>query len=151
MKTKITLLTILLAALFSINSSAQPKYTGDVTLGYAFGAGLFSADAITITTTHGAKLSDHFSVGAGLGVHYFYDAEFAAMPIYANAKVYAAENKLTPYGTFDIGYAIGLNEGSKGEVYTNVGVGLLIKKFKVQVTYNYIGMSAIQLGVGIAF
>ena len=150
--------------MFGIASSyAQSvEYQGEVDLGYSFGIGDFGIDRINLHTVQGAKIGDHFSLGAGLGVDWYYN-EYGSdimLPIYLNAKGYLpVSDKFSPFASLDLGYGVGVTTNASG-FYWSPSIGIKYSKLKVQIGYVSqslsdsgvsVSMSAFQFKVGLVF
>lgn len=159
----------ILVALFMLSmttSYAQDgiKYQGEVDLGYSIGVGTFNANRVNLHTIHGAKINKNFSVGLGIGLDYYHEGEGdLMMPIFANAKgYYPVTEKFSPYASLDLGYGVGVTEGTSGlgGFYWSPAIGIKYDKFKFQIGYTSqslsesgfsVNMGAVQFKVGLAF
>ena len=137
---KIKSILVVLLMLVATTSYAQSevKYQGEVDLGYSLGVGNFGLDRVNLHTVHGAKINKNFSLGAGLGVDYYFNGGEGEimMPLYVNAKAYLPVNtKFSPYASIDLGYGIGVTS-EFGGFYWSPAVGIKYNKFKFQIGYT---------------
>lgn len=142
MKAKVLLILAVLLSVFTLNSQAQSesKYLGEIDLGYSIGTGISSVDLVSFYTTHGVKFNDYLSVGAGIGIDYYFPPDIdniVCMPIYANIKGYLpTSSKVKPFASLDIGYGVMFDEYISGGVYISPSVGIKVNKLKIQFGYH---------------
>lgn len=91
----------------SIQSSGITKgYRFFVDVADTFGVGDWIDNRVEISTTHGYQFNEHFFIGGGIGVHYYYDEDFVAIPIFANMRIDLSKTKVTPFIDMRAGYSI---------------------------------------------
>ena len=80
------------AMLVCITVGAQSKhvvYQGDVETGYSLGiADGFDMDRFLLHTCHGVKIGEHFGVGVGAGIEYYFQSgnDFITVPVFVRLK-----------------------------------------------------------------
>lgn len=135
-------------------------------------ADLINTDRIVIETTHGARISPYFFIGAGLNYNYFYtkqvyrDAEgiqnkgAGIVALFANGKgYYPISQKLSVYLSLDLGAAIAAHGYVKGkEFYTAIGPGVNLgnkqtKFCDLGIRFQHMGegANAILFRIGVGF
>ena len=165
MKKLLCALVLAISALF--NGTAQEvsvKYQGEVDLGYSVGVGTFAMGRVNLHTIQGAKISDYFSAGLGLGLDYYHaDGGDLFIPIFLNMKGYIpVTSKLSPFASLDLGYGIGATDEVRGYggFLWGPSVGIRYNHFKFQVGYTSqrisvsgfgFNMDAIQFKIGVVF
>ncbi|MDD4421137.1 MAG: hypothetical protein PHW85_06115 [Bacteroidales bacterium] len=86
------LVIFIVAILSCIAVRAQSKhvvYQGDVETGYSLGiADGFDMDRFLLHTCHGVKIGEHFGVGVGAGIEYYFQSgnDFVTVPVFARVK-----------------------------------------------------------------
>lgn len=154
------------------NSNFQYKetngYKGFLELGYTFGTGDYGEDELEINGTYGYQFNPYFFLGAGTGVHFYFDSSKVALPIYADLRANFIKSSITPfvgikigYSPFDLqGFYLNPNAGvrfaldSKALKALNVSMGYSMQK--VDIDWGYYGISretvgGVNLKVGIEF
>lgn len=150
---KVFIISALLVACANIsNAQNEVKYLGEVNLGYSIGIGAFDYNRVNLHTVQSAKVGDYVSIGLGIGLDWWrgiykeywdrkdmFDSGELSLPIYFNTKGYLpVNNKLTPYISCDLGYAVGLTVGVKkyGGFYFSPAVGLKFNSFKTELGFS---------------
>lgn len=152
-----TLKTTLLAALMTVLSlsamAGKPYgrsyssggldqgYRGFVAIGWTFGVGDLGIDRLSLNTTHGYQLNEHFFVGGGAGLNFWHlykgsMKNILSLPLYADARAdFNIAGDLGFFGDLKIGYAlldmdgfyfypnIGLRYGINDILGVNLGFG----------------------------
>ena len=109
-----------------------PKYQGSVDLGYSVGVGIWESSRVELSTSHGCLINPYFYVGAGLGVHYHYDASAISIPVFADFRGNFMKGNIKPFLNFRIGYSFGDFEG----LYLAPSVGVSINRFDIGLGYS---------------
>lgn len=109
-----------------------PRYQGSVDFGYSVGVGDWESDRIELSTSHGCLVNPYFYVGAGLGVHYYYDGSAVAIPIFADLRGNLMKGNIKPFLNFRIGYSVCDIEG----LYLSPSVGVSINRFDISLGYS---------------
>lgn len=153
------------------NSGLQSGYKGIVELGYQIGTGDYGMDRLKINIINGYQLNPYFSLGFGIGLRYYFDAEAAVTPVFADFKANFIDNKISPYLSLGVGYSFDATNDFEGVGFLlnpvvgvsfkvsdksamNVGLGYELQKMDF---YYYYGESssensgAISINVGISF
>lgn len=118
------------------NWSLNPKYQGSVDVGYSLGVGFWKFDRVEFSTSHGCLINPYIYVGAGVGVHYFYnvfDSSAVSVPIFADFRGNFLQGELKPFVNFRIGYSVADTDG----LYLSPSVGVSFKRFDISVGYSY--------------
>ena len=91
-------------------------------------AGLYAGDygEIKLDIVNGVQISPYVFVGGGMGIRYDFDWG-VLLPLFANARVYFINRKITPYVSTDLGYSFAWNKESKGGLYFAFTPGISIK------------------------
>lgn len=87
--------------------------------------GLTSHDkSLQLDTSHGYQFNNYVYLGAGLGIHNYYDFKdnLFVVPLFLNFRVNFVNERVTPFLDLKLGYGSGDLEGS----YTALGLGLRI-------------------------
>ena len=111
-------------------------YRGWVETGGAMGLGEYGSGIFSFSTSHGYQFNPYFFLGAGIGVDYHFDWETVFMPIFANARGYFINGKISPFVDAKIGYAPIDGYG----VYFSPSIGVSIgvsKKCAVNISIGY--------------
>lgn len=94
----------------------------------------------SLTTVNGWQFNKHVSAGLGIGFEYY---EWAVLPIFADARYYLKQEKVSPFGAIKLGYSIPVEKptqydngyGGKDKYYggiqLNPEIGLRIRMGKV--------------------
>ena len=130
------------SASFRDNSGLQSGYKGIVELGYQIGTGDFGMDRIKLNIINGYQINPYFSLGFGTGLRYYFDADAALIPLFADFRANFINNKTSPYFSLGIGYSLDATNGFEG-------VGFLLEP-TVGVSFKVSDKSAINVGLGYA-
>lgn len=123
------------SGVFQNGRGPQKGYRGFVDLGYTIGTGDFGLDRIEFSTTHGYQILPCLFAGAGVGVHYYFDAEAVEIPIFADLRADLLKHSVCPFIDMKIGYTVHEDTG----FYFNPMVGV---RFAVG------AKSAVNFGIG---
>ena len=156
------------------NSGLQSVYKGIVELGYQIGTGDYGMDRLKLNIINGYQINPYFSLGFGTGLRYYFDAEAALIPLFADFRANFIDNKISPYLSLGVGYSFDATNDFEGVGFLlnptvgvsfkvsdksamNVGLGYEMQKMKFYDywygdTYTYNENSgAISINVGISF
>src|SRR5690606_12866942 len=159
------------------SSGLQSGYKVIVELGNQVASGSFGMDRLKLNIVNGYQINPYFSLGFGTGLRYYFDAEAALIPFFADFRTYFINNKVTPYLSLGIGYSLDATNSLEGVGFLlnpatgvsfkvgnsamNVGLGYEMQKMDFYYTgynygsYNYYTSSensgAISINVGISF
>ena len=117
----------------SFQQSRTSRYQGSVDFGYSIGVGTWGSDRIELSTSHGCLVNPYFYVGAGLGVHYHYDASAVSIPIFADFRGNFVKGNISPFLNFRIGYSFCDCEG----LYFSPSVGVSINRVDISLGYSH--------------
>ena len=125
-------------------------YRGWVETGGAVGLGTFGDGVFTFSTSHGYQFSPYFFLGAGIGVDYHFGWETVFMPIFANARAYFIDGKISPFMDVKIGYSpvddsglfyftpsVGVSFGTSKKCAVNLSIGYNLQRVMMYV-YRYV-------------
>lgn len=115
------ILFLLVALIAGMSGSAQVKYQGHVSAGYAGDIARSGVNHLNLETTHGVRVNPYFFGGLGVGLNYYYSQGTANGHFYGNVRGYLLDKPVSPFLSMDLGY--GLWEGGGG-VYTSPVVGV---------------------------
>ncbi len=110
-----------------------PRYQGSVDFGYSIGVGVWESDRIELSTSHGCLINPYFYVGAGLGVHYHFDASAVAIPIFADLRGNLMKGYIKPFLNFRIGYSVCDVEG----LYLSPSFGVSVNRLDFSLGYTF--------------
>jgi len=122
------------------NSGLQSGYKGIVELGYQIGTGDYGMDRLKLNIINGYQINPYFSLGFGTGLRYYFDAEAALIPVFADFRVNFINNKISPYLSLGVGYSFDATNDFEG-------VGFLLNP-TVGVSFKVSDKSAINVGLG---
>ena len=121
-------------------------WRGVVELGYIMGD--FSAPEFSFSI--GYQFNPYFFLGAGIGVDYHFDWETVFMPIFANARAYFIDGKISPFMDVKIGYSpvddsglfyftpsVGVSFGTSKKCAVNLSIGYNLQRVMMYV-YRYV-------------
>ena len=114
-------------------------YFGVINFGYEIGVG-GGDDRIKLDVVNGYRVLPEFSVGAGVGVKYYIDADVVTIPLYAHLRTDLLRTKVTPFIALNAGYNISTHSYVEGGalVEPSVGVGLRLNNRKqLNVSFGY--------------
>ncbi len=132
--------------------SSNPRtkgYRGWIETGGAVGLGDYGDGVFAFSTSHGYQFNPYFFLGAGIGVDYHFDWETVFMPIYANARCYFLNNKISPFFDAKIGYSpidgsglyfspsLGVSVGVSKKCALNLLIGYNLQQTKMESYYGY--------------
>lgn len=101
----------------------QRGYFGMINFGYEIGVS-GGTDRVKFDVINGYQIIPEFSIGAGIGVKYFINAETVTIPIYAHLRSDFLRNKTTPFIALNAGYNISTDEYLKGGALVEPSVGI---------------------------
>lgn len=122
------------------NSSLQSGYKGVVELGYQIGTGDYGMDRLKLNIINGYQINPYFSLGFGTGLRYYFDAEAALIPVFADFRANLMNNNISPYLSLGVGYSFDATNGFEG-------VGFLLNP-TVGVSFMVSDKSAMNVGLG---
>lgn len=89
-------------------------YRGFAEAGVAVGIGDYNLHRMELNTSHGYQFNPYLFVGAGVGMHYYFDASDALMPIFADCRVNFLPGRIAPAFDFKLGYSLAFSDGVYG-------------------------------------
>lgn len=122
------------------NSGLQSGYKGIVELGYQIGTGDYGMDRLKLNIINGYQINPYFSLGFGTGLRYYFDAEAALIPVFADFRANFMNNKISPYLSLGVGYSFDPTNDFEG-------VGFLLNP-TVGVSFKVSDKSAMNVGLG---
>lgn len=122
------------------NSGLQSGYKGIVELGYQIGTGDYGMDRLKLNIINGYQINPYFSLGFGTGLRYYFDAEAALIPLFADFRANFIDNKISPYLSLGVGYSFNATNDFEG-------VGFLLNP-TVGVSFKVSDKSAMNVGLG---
>ena len=129
-----------------------------------YGSGIFS-----FSTSHGYQFNPYFFLGAGIGVDCHFGWETVFMPIFANARAYFIDGKISPFLDAKIGYSpldgtgfyfspsVGVSFGTSRKCAVNLSIGYNLQRTEVYYYgyyysfYAYESMHGLSFKLGIEF
>ena len=138
-------------------------YRGWVETGGAVGLGTFGDGVFTFSTSHGYQFSPYFFLGAGIGVDYHFGWETVFMPIFANARAYFIDGKISPFLDAKIGYSpldgtgfyfspsVGVSFGTSRKCAVNLSIGYNLQRTEVYYYGYYYSFYAYESMHGLSF
>ena len=107
---------------------------------------------INFHATVAYQFNPYYSIGGGLGVdnlhcssNHYADFNLTGIPIYANARAYFLDRKLSPYIDLKIGYQFSLNNGTTNDGYVP---GYEINRMKGILLYGTVGLEYRHIDLG---
>lgn len=122
------------------NSGLQSGYKIIVELGYQIGTGDYGMDRLKLNIINGYQINPYFSLGFGTGLRYYFDAEAALIPVFADFRANFINNKVSPYLSLGVGYSFDATNDFEG-------FGFLLNP-TVGVSFNVSDKSAMNVGLG---
>lgn len=122
------------------NSGLQSGYKRIVELGYQIGTGDYGMDRLNLNIINGYQINPYFSLGFGTGLRYYFDAEAAVIPIFADFRANFMDNHVSPYWSLGVGYSFDATNDFEG-------VGFLLNP-TVGVSFKVSDKSAMNVGLG---
>lgn len=164
----------------SLSNSSLPSdymvYKGIVELGYQIGVGEFGLNRLKLNIINGVQINPFFSLGFGTGLRYYLDSHFKSkpetllIPVFADFRAQAMNNKVSPFLAIAVGYSFNASNDFEGvglllnpsigvsfkvsdKSAMNISIGYEIQKMTYQIlTFSStINESAIGINVGISF
>lgn len=89
-------------------------YRGFIEAGVAAGVGDYGLARLEVNTSHGYQFNPYLFMGGGLGMHFYFDASDALIPIFADCRVNVLPGRISPYIDFKLGYSVGVSDGLYG-------------------------------------
>jgi hypothetical protein len=151
----------------------QSGYKGIVELGYQIGTGDYGMDRSKFNIINGYQINPYSSLGFGTGLRYYFDAEVAVIPVFADFRTNFFDNKISPYLSLGVGYSFDATNDFEGVGFLlnptlgvsfkvsdkyalNVGIGYEMQKLDFYYSdYGYYSSTknseAISINVGISF
>lgn len=143
-----------------VNSKHKPSqnkkwinkgYRGFVDIGYTIGVGDYGngVDRPEFSTSHGYQFCPYIFAGAGVGAHYYFDAEVVEIPIFAHIRSEFLNKPISPFVDFKVGYSVYDVKGfymnpsigcrfALGSKYgLNFSVGYSMQRDKIFYMYDY--------------
>lgn len=110
----------------TVSRGVPVGYRGFADLGFTIGTGDYNVERLEFSTSHGYQFNPYFYLGAGAGLHDYYDGEAFSVPLFANPRVYFLDGKVSPFLDLKIGYTVADLEGFY--LNPNVGVSFMVNK-----------------------
>lgn len=152
----------------------QPGYKGIAELGFQVGTGTFGMDRLKFNVINSYQVNPYFSLGIGTGLRYYFDADAALIPIFADIRTNIINNNISPYFSLGVGYTfdatnnlekvgfllnptIGVSVMISDKSAIHIGVGYEMQKINVYYDLQYLSYSksenfgAICINLGISF
>ena len=118
----------------------QSGYKGIVELGYQIGTGDYGMDRLKLDVINGYQINPYFSLGLGVGLRYYFDADDAVIPIFADFRANFIDNPISPYLSLGIGYSFDATNNFDG-------LGFLLSP-TIGVSFKISDKSALNVGIG---
>lgn len=113
------------------NSGLKAGYRGTVEVGYQLGVGDFGLDRLKMNIINAYQLSPYFSLGIGTGLRFYYDADAALIPVFADFRAYVLNHKVSPYLSLGAGYSFNATNNLDGVgIFLNPAAGVSFKVSK---------------------
>jgi hypothetical protein len=122
------------------NSGLLSKNKMILDLGYQIGTGDYGMDRVKLDIIKSYHINPNFSLGFGAGLRYYIDAEAALIPVFADLRINASNDKSSPYFSLGVGYSF--DEKNDFE-----GVGLLLNP-TIGVSFKVSDKSILNVGLG---
>lgn len=128
---------------------SHSRYQGELNFGYGLGGKMssngMSVDAgyerVFVETVHGMRIMPYLFAGVGVGMHYGYNAETIAVPVFLDVKgYYPVTDKFAPYIALDFGYSPMVSGDVDGGAYVSYGLGLNYGKLNFGLGWQYQGV-----------
>ena len=138
-------------------------YRGWVEAGGAVGLGEYGSGIFSFSTSHGYQFNPYFFLGAGIGVDYHFDWETVFMPIFANARAYFIDGKISPFMDVKIGYSpvdesglyfspsVGVSFGTSKKCAVNLSIGYNLQRAEMYYYSYYYSFSSDESLHGLSF
>jgi hypothetical protein len=81
-----------------------PGYTGIFETGIEIGTGPYGMDRLKVSIINGYQVNQYFSLGFGTGLRYYFDAEAALVPVFADFRANFPGYDISPYMSLGTGY-----------------------------------------------
>jgi len=153
------------------NSGLQSGYKGILELGYQIRTGAYGMDRLKLNIINGYQINPYFSLGFGTGLRYYFNADAALIPVFADFRANFINNKISPYLSLGVGYSfdatndfrevgflinptVGVSIKVSDKSAMNVGLGYEMQKmdFYYNEYYYFAQISgAISINLGISF
>lgn len=134
----------------SLSNSSLPSdymvYKGIVELGYQIGVGEFGLNRLKLNIINGVQINPFFSLGFGTGLRYYLDSHFKSkpetllIPVFADFRAQAMNNKVSPFLAIAVGYSFNASNDFEG-------VGLLLNP-SIGVSFKVSDKSAMNISIG---
>ena len=145
----VALLSTQAKAIYFDDDAIEEGYRGFADFSYTLGVGDGQdIDRVSVLTSHGYQIAPQFYAGAGFGVNYFYDLEYANMPIFLHLRSDFLNNDITPFAEVRVGYslfniegfylnpAIGCRFSLSDNIAMNVSVGYTMQKTDYSISWS---------------
>lgn len=124
----------------SNNSQNNRETKSKFELGYQIGSGDFGMDRLKLNVLTYYSVSNSFSIGYGIGLRYYFDAEALLLPILADFNVNFKGDNVSPFLSLGVGYSLDATDSLEG-------IGFLLNP-RFGVNFNTSGKSILSLSVG---
>lgn len=122
------------------NTGLKTGYKGIAELAYQIGTGDYGMDRLKLNIINGYQINPYFSLGFGTGLRYYFDAEAALIPFFADFRANFINYKISPYLSLGVGYSFDATNDFDG-------VGFLLNP-TVGASFKVSDKSAINVGLG---
>ena len=118
----------------------KPGYNINIEMGYEIGVGDLGMDRLKLNIINKYQINPNFSLGFGTGLRYYFDAEAALIPVFADFRANFIDNYISPYLALCIGYSFDATNDFEGvDLFLSINTGV---SFKVS------DKSAMNVGIG---
>lgn len=122
-------------------SNGLNKINTTMEAGYGAKSGMYGLNVINVNALINYQLKEHVSIGGGIGMRRFDEAEITMIPIFVDGKISMPNKDISPYLGLAVGYSLNVSNGIE-----NSGV-LVNPQLGIQFNLN----NGIKLNVGTAY
>lgn len=122
-------------------SNSLNKINTTMEAGYGAKSGMYGLNVINVNALLNYQLKEHVSIGGGIGMRCFDEAEITMIPIFVDGKISMPNKDISPYLGLAVGYSLNVSNGIE-----NSGV-LVNPQLGIQFNLN----NGIKLNVGTAY
>lgn len=141
-----TLIVTVITSSLSVNAQSTDAWRGSVEVNPIFSTVEGVDPSFNVNFAFTRKVSDYFSIGAGLGVNESFDFSTSpTIPVFARFNAESFSRKLSPFVTLDVGYGMNTDNFDYSGLIINPTVGVRFGAFSLGV--GYYGFKSFKEGV----